>query len=148
MRQRCFTFYAFTPWPVDSSREQVDACLSECDAVIVSLEACRSYRLADGRPKLQRVFAEVIGATPAYVSQVKRGVRHFPEWMVAPFCRFTGTNLLAQYRKKERDKRIADGRLTDNLRRALLAEQLYVAGDRLVLTDRRILRPSSGRRAA
>lgn len=125
MKQRVFAFYAFSPEPLSSDVSIVAQCESESDAIVASLEACKRVRWTDGRLRTQKVFAELIGKSPAYVSQIKAGVRKLPEWMVEPFCRFTGTNLLRQYLKLH--DALQRGEDTANARRRHIAEALRIA---------------------
>lgn len=142
MNQRRFPFCAFLPQPLEATPAQVAQCTSEADAIAVSLAACRSVRYHDGRLKTQGVFAELVSKSKAYVSQIKHGERKVPDWMVTPFCTFTGTSLLRQYRDFHEAQAIASGQNSENFRRRQIVATLQIAiqpppDDRRAGQDRR-----------
>lgn len=91
MKQREFPFLSIMPAPVDATRLALSRCTSERDAFVASLK----FRAGGMK---QAYLAAALGVSGAYISQIKSGVRAIPDWMVAPFCALTGTNLLRQYR--------------------------------------------------
>lgn len=127
MIQRVFSFYAFTPEPKSAPMDAVIRCTSEVDAICASLHAMRGYRDNHGELKTQKSLAQRLAISGAYISQMKTGERQMPDWMVAPFCRYTGTNLMKQYREYKSAIAATDSRDAKNARTARIAAELRVA---------------------
>jgi plasmid maintenance system antidote protein VapI len=113
--QREFPWLSAMPSPVDAPRAVIAQCLSNADALNVSL-AMRKFSAAK--------YASLLGVSPAFLSYLRRGERKIPEWIIEPLCSLTGTNLLRQWLELQAALRAVRRQPTDSERIETIARQL------------------------
>ena len=86
--------------PTDAPPNVVRACESEAQALRVSLRA---------RGHSNSWYAGALKRSRSYFSEIVNGKKEIPDWMIAPICVLTGTNLLAQYRKWQQALNAVEG---------------------------------------
>lgn len=117
MKQRMFPFMATLPTPVRAPDCVVAKIREERIAFITSLKFLYGG-LND------RTVARMLGVSAPYFSQIKKGTRPVPYWMVKPFCALTGTTLLSQWRELQEQMSLAQGRETERALTSRLADEL------------------------
>lgn len=118
--QRSFPWLSIMPAPIDAQPQIVGLCHSAQDALNASL-------IAKGSNFTASWFAQRLGVSSAYLSQLRHGVKRIPEWMVGPLCYLTGTNLLQQYIDLQTALREVRRERTERERIAAVARELRVA---------------------
>ena len=116
MSQREFPFLGVLPAPTDAPRNVLAMCQSECDALLVALTH---------RGKKPRTwFAKALGVSRSYFSEITKGTKALPDWMVTPLCVLTGTNLVAQYRDLQKALRMVGATESESARIERIALEL------------------------
>jgi plasmid maintenance system antidote protein VapI len=100
--------------PVDAPRGVLAACESEAQALRLSIEF---------RGHSDSWFARELGRSRSYFSEIVNGKKAIPDWMIAPLCVLTGTNLLAQYRKWQQALNVVDAVETEAQREARIVNE-------------------------
>jgi hypothetical protein len=108
--------------PTDAPANVVRACESEAQALRVSLRA-RGHTDSWYAKALKRADS-VRSLSRSYFSELTTGKKRIPDWMIAPICVLTGTNLLAQYRAWQRKIALLDQAETEADRDARIAAEL------------------------
>ncbi len=88
-------------------------CRDEVDAIEASIALC-------GRAK--KWIADRLQISRSYFTEVTRGQKRVPDWMIEPLCALTGTTLLAQYRDLQRALRMSERREAEAARIARIAD--------------------------
>lgn len=106
------------PAPKDAPGQLVRQIESAGQAVAVSMVSCGA--------KLAYVAA-CLGRSESYVSRIRSGERPVPHWMIEPFCRITGTNLLKQHLALHEAIAEAQRQVSPRQRAVLLARLMEAA---------------------
>ena len=121
MKQREFSWLAAMAAPVNAPSQLLAMCVNESDAIQVALRACA------GRRRSQNQLAKQLCISKGYLSEIKKGEKPMPEWMIRPFAYLTGSNIVQQYRDLQEALRIISQKPTQSDRINRMARLLEQA---------------------
>lgn len=115
--QREFPWLSIMAQPRDAEPHILAMCHSLQDAFAGALRS-------KGAGFTASWFAKRLGVSSAYISQIKKGTRPLPDWIVGPVCVLAGTNLLQQYIDVQNAMRAYKKQRTPNERADAIAAEL------------------------
>lgn len=89
--------------PQRAPQTVLTACRNEVDAMLIAM------RMKPGGPFSAAWFADRLGISRSYLSEIKAGRKPFPVRLRKPFAYLTGTWLLSQYHDLQSALRAASG---------------------------------------
>lgn len=106
MKQHAFDWMETAQTPRRATLIQVGMCKTIEHAMKASM------RMHAGRAFSQAWHAARLGLSRSYFSEIVKGAKPVPEWLIKPFCMLTCTLLLEQFLKEQEQQKLDAARDT------------------------------------